>query len=205
MINIFYSYATRNTNLTTTSAILGSIIIAASSIFFCWCMCKVCERKSERIFPCVSNMDLRGIGNRDVGIQIEDDQPTPGPSRQSGETETSQKGQEKKEKSKKKDEKKESKKTNKEKDVKKQDEDKQNKIEKEEKKWWERPVSLSDILNRQGATEKVGEQHEQKKEKGKKKTSESKEQDKEEEKGEPEKTKDQLPDGSFYSPFEDDD
>ena len=160
-------------------------MIALTSIFVCWCMCKVCERKShQRIFPSVSNLELRGIGNSDVGIQIEDDQPHT--ASHSGVKDESKKNEERK-----KQEKPETKK--------KQDDRKDKMDSKVEKKWWERPVTLSDLLSRQKRAE-AGKEEEKKREEEKEEKGEP-----EKEKGEPEKYRYQMPDGSFYSPDEDED
>ena len=205
-----FSYTTKNTNLHTTSAILGTIIIVIAFGFLIWCCIKIfCKKEPERIFPSVSTLDLRGIGNRQVEIEMEDtphSSPSLSEKSQAGPTESTpppsvsgikKNGKEnddkvKKDKTKKEDSKDKDKDKTKKEDSK--DKDKNKKEDTKEKKWWEKEVSLSDLLRRQ-----------QKREDGKEKESEKeKEKNDEKEKGEPEKgTK--LQDESFYSPVEDDD
>ena len=194
MIIYPHSYKTKNTNLHTTSVILGSIIIVLGCVFICWCCCKIFKKKeTERIFPCVSTMDLRGLGN-DIDIEMNE----PGPSqqkknKQDKDVKEKDRKEDKKEKDKKeKDKKEDGKKDKKEKDGKEMDgkekeKEEEGEKEKGEKKWWEHKVSLSDLLARQKIEDK-------REEKG------------EPEKGEPEKKKtpwDPLQDDSYYSPDED--
>ena len=217
-----FSYTTKKTNLHTTSAILGTIIIVIAFVFLIWCCIKIFSKKEpERIFPSVSTLDLRGIGNRQVEIEMEDtphsspslsDRSKAGPSQSTPPPSVSGIKKDKdnaKDKTKKEDSKDKTKNDSKDKTKK---EDSKDKIKKEdskdkdkkedttEKKWWEKEISLSDLLRRQQKRED-GKEKESEREKEKKN---EKEKEKNEEKGEPEKgTK--VQDESFYSPFEDED
>ena len=219
-----HSYTTKNTNLTTTSAILGSVIIAIGCAFVIWCCMKVfCKKEPERIFPSLSTMDLRGIGNRDVRIEMDSTNDSSshnsepenagrqGDKRESEERKKSKKVEESKKKNKeyKKEEKEKGacKKEEKEKGAcKKEEKEKKGGQEKEneEKKWWEVSVSLSDLIRRQkqrDVEESSDDENGTKNEESGKEKGES-----EKEKGEPEKPKkfwDPLHDESFYSPNED--